>query len=595
MGAIFRRIWKVRQQLILILAPLVFLPALFLMPHKEGSCLYIILIMATFWCTEALPLAVTSLLPICLFPFFGVLPSSKTCPLYFLDTNILFFGGLMIAVAIEDCKLHRRVALRILMCLGVNPFMLILGMMLTTALLSMWLSNTATTAMMMPVATAILKSLYSDLGVVEQNGMTVNTEEPQENESAARGSKEYQETPNERKNVLQELEIDGPQLPIGKNYENNQHKDIAKGILISIPYAATIGGVTTLTGTPPNLILDGQLKSIFPQSDELNFGSWFLFASPLTLLFLIFGWLWLSFMYGGLNLRSLIKKKNTEAEARAKAVLQTEYAKLGSISFAEGAMATFFILFVLLLFTRDPKFMTGWEKIFQPKYVTDAVVAMTVVIILFIFPSRKPSFKWNTNPKEPITPNQPLLTWKKVQDNVAWNVILLVGGGFAIAKGCEESGLSRWIGNRLHPLEHISPSIAVLLICLVIASFTEFASNTATSVIFLPVLAELAVRVRVHPLYLMIPGAVSCSFAFMLPVATPPNAIAFTTGQLKVKDMIKAGMLMNILGIIFVNLSLNTWGSLIFKLSTFPKWAEPFMNDTRAATNVKQQFLNTTY
>ncbi|XP_048464494.1 solute carrier family 13 member 3 [Rhincodon typus] len=334
------RIWSLRHHLILILAPFVFLPVVFLMPPKEGKCLYLILIIATFWCTEALPLAVTSLLPISLFPLFGVLPSSKTCPMYFLDTNVLFFGGLILAVAIEDCNLHRRVALAILGCLGVNPLMLILGIMLTTALLSMWLSNTATTAMMMPIATAVLKRLYDES-----------------------------------------------------------------------------------------------------------------------------------------------------------------------------------------------------EAVPQSKYVTDAVVAMTVVFLMFIFPSQKPSLKWKTNPEEPVIPHKPLLTWKNVQHKVAWNVIILLGGGFAIAKACEESGLSRWIGNKLRPLEHIPASAIVLTVSLVISSFTEFASNTATSIIFLPILAELGVRAKNHPLYLMIPGAVSCSFAFMLPVATPPNAIAFATGQLKVKDM----------------------------------------------------------
>ncbi|XP_067856403.1 Na(+)/dicarboxylate cotransporter 3-like [Heptranchias perlo] len=592
MREILHRIWNLRRHLILVLAPLLFLPVVFIMPLQEGKCLYVILIMATFWCTEALPLSVTALLPICLFPLLGVLPSSKTCPMYFLDTNVLFFAGLIMAVAVEDCKVHRRLALRILMCLGVNPCMLILGMMLSTAFLSMWLSNTATTAMMMPIATAVLKNLNDDMGIMQRNATLVNADEPQENESAAEESNANPEAVEERKDEVSRLEIDGPQQPNVADDEQKQKMATGKGILISIPYAATIGGVTTLTGTAPNLILDGQLKSNFPQSDEVNFGSWFLFAFPFTMLFLITGWLWLSFMYGGLNLRLWKRKKNKETEVRAKAVIKAEYTQLGPITFAESAVATFFSLFVLLLFTRDPKFVMGWSKAFKPKYVTDAVVAMTIVIIMFIFPSQKPSFKWKIDPNEPFTPNPPLLTWKKVQDNVAWNVILLLGGGFVIAKGCEVSGLSRWIGSHLHPLEHVSPSVAALLSCLVIAAFTEFASNTATSIIFLPILAELAIRAKVNPLYLMIPGVVSCSFAFMLPVATPPNAIAFTSGQLKVKDMMKTGILMNILGIIFANLALNTWGSLIFKLSTFPNWAEISINQTRAATSTSVQFLN---
>ncbi|XP_048406447.1 Na(+)/dicarboxylate cotransporter 3-like [Stegostoma tigrinum] len=580
------RIWSFRHHLIIVLAPLVFLPVVFILPPKEGKCLYLILIIATFWCTEALPLTITSLLPVSLFPIFGVLPSSKTCPLYFLETNVFFFGGLILAVAIEDCNLHRRVALTILRLLGVNPLMLILGIMLTTALLSMWLSNTATTAMMMPIATAVLKRLCNGSEAVPQK-------EPKGNGSPSEENADNQEAEEERKSEVQEFKTEDAPQSIGQNQLGKPDEKLAKGMLISIPFAATIGGISTLTGTPPNLILDGQLKSIFPQSDELNFGSWFLFALPLSVILLILAWLWLAFMSGGLKLRSLIKRKSTETESKAKAVIQSEYAQLGPITFAEGAVAGFFFTFVILLFTRNPKFVPGWSKIFKPKYVSDAVVAMAVVFLMFIFPSRKPSLKWKTDPEEPVTPRKPLLTWEKVQHKVAWNVIILLGGGFTIAKACEESGLSRWIGNKLRPLEHIPASIIALTVSLVISSFTEFTSNSATSIIFLPILAELAVRANNHPLYLMIPGAVSCSFAFMLPVATPPNAIAFATGQLKVKDMMKMGLLMNIMGIILINVAINTWGSLIFKFSTFPDWAEALKNDTsRAGTIFQLYYLN---
>ncbi|XP_041061367.1 solute carrier family 13 member 3-like [Carcharodon carcharias] len=592
MTNILLRLWVLRRPLILILTPLVHLPVVFLLPPKEGRCLYIILIMATFWCTEALPLAITALLPISLFPLFGILPSSMTCPMYFVDTNAFFLGGLIMGVTIEDWKLHHRIALNLLRFLGVNPFMIILGLMLTASLLSMWLSNTATTTMMLPTATAILKQLQGDDDEKQQLG-TTNTEEPQNNESAAEEINDNQETADERKNEVQELEIEGPAQPTERDMVYD--KDFAKGILLSIPYAATIGGIATLTGTPPNLILDGQVKRAFPNLDDLNFVSWFLFAFPVFLVFLVLTWLWISILYGGLNLRSLKKKrKNKEAEARMKAAIRSEYAQLGPMTFAEVAVTIFFSLFVILLFTRDPKFVPGWAQGFQPKHITDAVVAITLIILMFVFPSRKPSFKWKTNPEEPITPNQPLLTWRKVQHKIPWNVILLMGGGFAIAKAIKESGLSNWIGTHLRPLESISPSIAVLIICLVIASFTEFSSNTASSVIFLPILAELAVRGKQHPLYLMVPGTVSCSFAFMLPVATAPNAIVFSTGHLRVKDMVKAGLMLNILGIILVNIAINTWGHLIFKFSTFPKWAGTYINNTnRAAMSVNLVLMTT--
>ncbi|XP_028625441.1 solute carrier family 13 member 3 [Grammomys surdaster] len=534
--------------------------------------------MAVYWCTEALPLSVTALLPIILFPFMGILPSSKVCPQYFLDTNFLFLSGLIMASAIEEWNLHRRIALKVLMLVGVQPARLILGMMVTTSFLSMWLSNTASTAMMLPIASAILKSLFGqrearearkdlpregdeNTATVRGNGLGTVPTEMQFLASSERGHPEDAEA---------QLELPDD------SKEEEYRRNIWKGFLISIPYSASIGGTATLTGTAPNLILLGQLKSFFPQCDVVNFGSWFIFAFPLMLLFLLVGWLWISFLYGGMSWRDWRKKKSkirADAEDKAKAVIQEEFQNLGPIRFAEQAVFILFCTFAILLFSRDPKFIPGWASLFTPGFVSDAVTGVAIVTILFFFPSQKPSLKWWFDFKAPNSEPEPLLSWKKAQETVPWNIILLLGGGFAMAKGCEESGLSAWIGGQLHPLEHVSPLLAVLLITVVIAFFTEFASNTATIIIFLPVLAELAIRLHVHPLYLMIPGTVGCSYAFMLPVSTPPNSIAFSTGHLLVKDMVRTGLLMNLMGVLLLSLAMNTWAQTIFQLGTFPDWA----------------------
>ncbi|XP_035302426.1 solute carrier family 13 member 3 isoform X1 [Cricetulus griseus] len=515
--------------------------------------------MAVYWCTEALPLSVTALLPIILFPFMGILPSSKVCPQYFLDTNFLFLSGLIMASAIEEWNLHRRIALKVLMLVGVQPARLILGMMVTTSFLSMWLSNTASTAMMLPIANAILKSLFGhreagkDLhregdestAAVRGNGLrTVPTEMQFLASSEGKSHPEEAEAPLE--------------LP-GDSKEEEYRRNIWKGFLISIPYSASIGGTATLTGTAPNLILLGQLKSFFPQCDVVNFGSWFIFAFPLMLLFLLAGWLWISFLYGGMSWRGWRKKKSeirADAEDKARAVIREEFQSLGPI-----------------------------------KFVSDAVTGVAIVIILFFFPSQKPSLKWWFDFKAPNSETEPLLSWKKAQETVPWNIILLLGGGFAMAKGCEESGLSAWIGGQLHPLERVPPVLAVLLITVVIAFFTEFASNTATIIIFLPVLAELAIRLHVHPLYLMIPGTVGCSYAFMLPVSTPPNSIAFASGHLLVKDMVRTGLLMNLMGVLLLSLAMNTWAQTIFQLGTFPDWA---VTHSANATTLPPALTNST-
>uniref|UniRef100_A0A2K5P4U3 Solute carrier family 13 member 3 n=1 Tax=Cercocebus atys TaxID=9531 RepID=A0A2K5P4U3_CERAT len=558
LAAAAKKVWSARRLLVLLFTPLALLPVVFALPPKEGRCLFIILLMAVYWCTEALPLSVTALLPIVLFPFMGILPSNKVCPQYFLDTNFLFLSGLIMASAIEEWNLHRRIALKILMLVGVQPARLILGMMVTTSFLSMWLSNTASTAMMLPIANAILKSLFGEKEVRKDPGQ-------ESEENTVRGlfsmCSECKDHPGET-----EVPLD---LLADSRKEDEYRGNIWKGFLISIPYSASIGGTATLTGTAPNLILLGQLKSFFPQCDVVNFGSWFIFAFPLMLLFLLAGWLWISFLYGGLSFRYL---SFSSWQDDCYFMSYSHFFLL--CMFAEQAVFVLFCMFAILLFSRDPKFIPGWASLFTPGFLSDAVTGVAIVTILFFFPSQRPSLKWWFDFKAPNTETEPLLTWKKAQETVPWNIILLLGGGFAMAKGCEESGLSVWIGGQLHPLENVPPALAVLLITVVIAFFTEFASNTATIIIFLPVLAELAIRLRVHPLYLMIPGTVGCSFAFMLPVSTPPNSIAFASGHLLVKDMVRTGLLMNLMGVLLLSLAMNTWAQTIFQLGTFPDWAD---------------------
>ncbi|XP_060791222.1 solute carrier family 13 member 2 [Neoarius graeffei] len=521
--------------------------------------------MALYWCTECIPLAVTALLPVILFPFLGIMKAEEVCLLYLKDTNMLFIGGLLVAVAVEHWNLHKRIALGVLLLVGVRPALLMLGFMLVTAFLSMWISNTATTAMMLPIAQAVLDQL-----------------------SKTEAERDDRELRNGRDNQAFEMaEVTNTKYPF--NPENPKQKRKAreqkylwlnKGMSLCVCYSASIGGTATLTGTTPNLILKGQMDSLFKDNPNvINFASWFGFAFPNMLLMLFLAWLWLQFMYLGLNFRKTFGcGSNNAGDQEAYGVMKEEYGKLGSMKFAEGAVLTVFISLVVLWFSREPGFMPGWASSLNKNqtYVTDGTVAILVSTLLFLIPSQIPwCGRENTVQLRPKKPKAPpaLLEWQVVHERMPWNIILLLGGGYALATGSEVSGLSEWLGSSLSPLKNIPAYAISLLLCLLVGTFTECSSNTATTTLFLPILASMATTIEVHPLYVMLPCTISASLAFMLPVATPPNAIAFSYGTLKVIDMAKAGAMLNIIGILCINLAINTWGVPMFKLNVFPSWA----------------------
>ncbi|KAM6118585.1 solute carrier family 13 member 2 [Phoenicopterus ruber ruber] len=571
-----------RKYLIIVFVPLVFLPLPLAVPTKEAQCGYVIIVMALYWCTEALPLAVTALLPVLLFPLMNIMDSTTVCQEYLKDTNMLFIGGLLMAIAIENWHLHKRVALRVLLITGVRPALLLMGFMIVTAFLSMWISNTATTAMMVPIAQAVLEQLHRsemESGTAEASENVNKAFELQEESTKPDGSNETEEKGDNHVLTVEE------DRKTNENLLEEKHKKFCKGMSLCICYSASIGGIATLTGTTPNLVLQGQIDELFPNNGNIiNFASWFSFAFPTMIVLLVLTWIWLQILYLGFNFAEnfgcTANASAKNKEQRAYGIIKEEGKKLGSMKFAEIAVLILFILLVLLWFTRDPGFIPGWATVLFNKndksYVTDATVAIFISVLLFIIPSNisnNDGDKQQTGSKSKIQAPPPLLDWKVVHQRMPWNIVFLLGGGFALAKGSEESGLSSWLGSKLTPLQQIPhPAIAVLL-CLLIATFTECTSNVATTTLFLPILASMAEAICLNPLYIMLPCTLSASLAFMLPVATPPNAIVFSYGQLKVSDMAKAGFVLNILGVLTITLAINTWASSLFQLQTFPSWA----------------------
>ncbi|KAM6152401.1 solute carrier family 13 member 1 isoform 2-T2 [Erethizon dorsatum] len=581
-----------RRLLLIVVCVLGFLPLPLIIRTKEAECAYVLFIVAIFWVTEALPLSVTALLPGLMFPMFGILPSTQVASTYFKDFHLLLIGVICLATSIEKWNLHKRIALRMVMMVGVNPAWLTLGFMSSTAFLSMWLSNTSTAAMVMPIVEAVSQQIISAEAEAEANQMTYINEAANaglaiDENAMGQETKEKKEktkpfTGNDTGEISSKLET-RKNSTTGKKYRSKKDHMICKLMCLCIAYSSTIGGLTTVTGTSTNLIFTEHFNIRYPDCQCLNFGSWFLFSFPVAFIILLLSWIWLQWLFLGFNFKEMFKcgKTRTAKEKSCAAVIKQEYQKLGPMRYQEIITLVLFITMALLWFSRDPGFVPGWSVLFgkNSALVTDSTVALIIGLLFFVIPAK---ILTKTTPTGEIVAfdYSPLITWKEFQSFMPWDIAILVGGGFALANGCEVSGLSLWIGNKLSPLSSLPMWLIILISSLIVTSLTEVASNPATITILLPILSPLAEAIHMNPLYVLLPSTLCTSFAFLLPVANPPNAIVFSYGHLKVIDMVKAGLGVNILGVAVVMLGMFTWISSMFDLHTYPSWAPIISNTT---------------
>ncbi|XP_053317893.1 solute carrier family 13 member 1 [Spea bombifrons] len=599
-------IWMYRRLLLIILTPLCLLPVPLIIQTKEAECAYVLFVVAIFWLSEALPLSVTAFIPALMFPLFGILPSKTIASTYFKDFHLLLTGVICLATSIEKWNLHKRIALKMVMLVGVNPGWLMLGFMFSTAFLSMWLSNTSTAAMVMPIVEAVAQQIINAEAEVDAMQLSssggINNEALELDEHSAETDTNYvseksvngysngavtvwdtekdvtmeEEFPSEVNNQIEKKEIEEePPASTENRYRNKKDHMMCKTMCLCIAYSSTIGGLTTITGTSTNLIFAEQFQTRYPKSTEINFGTWFLLCIPISVILLILSWIWLQWLFLGFNFQEMFKcgKVKTPREIASAKVIKDEYKRLGPISYQEIMTLILFVLMALLWFTRDPGFIPGWSALFPEYsgYATDSTAALLLGLLFFIIPA----YPWKKASAGKINNFDyvPLITWKEFQACMPWDIAILVGGGFALAEGCEDSGLSLWIGSKMTPLGSLPIWLVILISCLIVTSVTEVASNPATITIFLPILAPLAEAIKVNPLYILIPTTLCTSFAFLLPVANPPNAIVFSYGHLQVMDMVKAGLGINILGVLVVMLAISTWAIPMFNLQTFPSWA----------------------
>ncbi|XP_028649711.1 solute carrier family 13 member 1-like [Erpetoichthys calabaricus] len=599
-----KRVWKHKDALIVLLTPLLLLPLPVVVQTKEAACAYTLLITATYWISEAVPLGAAAIVPAFLFPIFGIMKSSQVAAEYFKDIHLLLFGVVCLAAAIEKWNLHKRIALRMVLAVGPNPGSLMLGFMGCTAFLSMWLSNTSTAAMVMPIAEAVLCQLRNSRPEIKTTMKCTSKEDGVEFENDnSNDQKKRLETSCESNGIMEFCTVstgdfDEEKQPFrgftstnkttGQPYKTKKDHMMCKALSLSIAYSSTIGGMTTITGTSTNLIFAEQFDTRYPDCKCINFGSWFIFSFPAAVIILILSWIWMYWLFLDLNLKELFpfkRKKVSKKEDVSRKSIKEEYDRLGGISYQEIITLVIFILMALSWFTRDPGFIPGWESLFGPKgFKTDATSGVLLGFLLFIIPSKKPKlfswpFKGGESKTDDDSPSQPMISWREFESAMPWQIVILVGGGFALAKGCQDSGLSNLIGSKLEPLSNLPVWVTILLTCLIVTIVTEVASNPATITIFQPILCTLAEGINVNPLFIVIPATISTSCAFLLPVANPPNAIVFSYGHLKVLDMVKAGLGVNIISIICVLLAVFLWGVPLFNLNTFPKWA-PLKNVT---------------
>lgn len=495
-----------------------------------------------WWVTEAIPIAVTALAPLFLLPFLQIRTAAEVSKSYMNDTIFLLIGSFILAAAVEHYELHKRMALKMLVLLGgkrMDPWLLLLGFCTGPAFVSMWIHNTAAAVMMMPVGLGVLQKAESSV----QEGVEYDNRDTEAMKSDGVATKSATMIDTEEGAAMEAAERERRRQKAKKHVLN-----FSKAVVLAIGYAATLGGMSTLTGTGVNLILAGLYESSFPDADPITYLQWLMFGLPLAVCMLMFLWLLLCFWFCPRSSVASI------AESLDSSLVHQELASLGPMSSAEiSILGVFGILVVLWLTKSIGTNIGGWGDLFND-YPGNGSVSVLMATTLFIIPNRR-------------RPGEKLMSWSQCK-GIPWGIILLLGGGFALADGMSASGLSSVISEELDFLD-VAPYVLITpIIAILTGIMTEFTSNNSTATIFVALVAQVATSIGRHPLFLMVPAAVGSQFSYMLPIATPPNAVAFASGYLTTFDMVAVGFILKFVGIVLLSVFMPTLGAIVFNTNS---------------------------
>ncbi|ESN98586.1 hypothetical protein HELRODRAFT_177066 [Helobdella robusta] len=722
----------------IVIIPVVLSPLVIISNTDEAKCGYAISVMALYWILELFPLPVTALIPVFFFPFLGLMGASKVAMLFFQDTTMIFLGGFMIALAIERVNLHNRIGTGVLLVVGSTPARILIGFLLPTCFLSMWISNTATTSMMVPAVEAVIEQyrrgvsgnfddddeddddgevtsgvrrrkqreraksdvvhsdwVWKEWGVWDERSAAKTAREWSESKTRSKSFSDMDEyerrkarrknknkqnislglttnvvlsasagvadaaasnatyitnfttgSSNENKNfnpgsdsvieiqpISASKSLNGqtvttstpsakifeiPTSPIeanrpptnspSQNTDTNirlsiiekpklkrsnstkeatekQTKNFAKMLCIAIAFGSLVGGTGTLTGSTTNLLVAEEIGTLYEShglKNPISYANWLLFGVPHVLISLLILWLILQLYFIGW--RSLIPGKlarkicptweerdSKNEENAVREILKEEYAKLGPLNFGEITVIMLMVLLVVLWIFRDPGFMPGYSKFFKDGYLSDSFPPMLITLLLFVLPLEKPDFIcWRSDGSEETKIRPAILNWETVSEKLPWGPIILIGGGFVLAEGCEVSGLSKLLAHKLEELSGLDPWIMSFLLTVIVSFVTEIMTNVTVMAIFSPIFIAMAEHFNVNPLYFVFPSGVAASYAYMLPIAAPSNAIVFAYGHLTVVDLLKVGFGLKVISLLILTALMNTLGDVIFDLHNLP-------------------------